>query len=156
MAYASIADMVLRYGNNEIARASTPDGVDVGQIVPEPVVAALEDASAVIDGYLRKRYRVPLDVAPTEVQLACCRLARYSLSTGGERQPAEQTQKDQEATMRWLKDISLGHVLLDLQEVAVGQESFAAVHSRRDRLSDRADELGMYDGYGGGFWGGPI
>jgi phage gp36-like protein len=149
MAYATIADMVLRFGEAELIRATTPDGAEAVAIVPAPVHVALREASAVIDGYLRKRYRVPLDLAPDEINRACCHLARYDLSLGGERSPSEQTTKNRDDMISWLGRISRGEVLLDLAEVAPGEESFATMQTRRDVFSDRGEERGGF----GGFWG---
>lgn len=149
MAYASIADMVLWFGEREIARASTPDEMPVAGVVPAPVTSALENASAIIDGYLRRRYQVPLAVAPSEISRACGTLARYDLLTGGSRQASEQIRDDRKEAMAWLRRISEGTVLLDLQEVSQGDESFATMQSRRDVFSDRQGHEG-----GGGFWDG--
>lgn len=148
MAYASIADMVLRFGEAEMIRATTPDGAEAVAIVEAPANKALEDASALIDTYLRKRYRVPLDLPTSEINRACCMLARYDLSLGGERSPSEQTLKTRDDVVSWLNRIARGEVLLDLAEVAPGDESFATMQSRRDVFSDRQD----HDGFGG-FWG---
>jgi phage gp36-like protein len=154
MAYASIDDMVQRFGEAEMIRASTPDGAEAVAIVPPKICAALDDASAIIDTYLRKRYRVPLDVAPAEITRACCIIARYDISTGGQRQAAEQVEKDRDAIMSWLGKIAAGSVVLDLKEVAPGDESYATTQSRTPMLSDGqfGPGNGGYQGCGG-FWG---
>lgn len=131
MAYATVADMIERFGEAEMIRVSTPDGADMVAVVCEPVEAALREVSAVIDSYLRKRYRTPLDVAPDEVTRACCILARYELSTGGQRQPTETMTAARKETIDWLSLIARGTVLLDLQEVDIGDQSFAQTESRR-------------------------
>ena len=155
MAYASVDDMVLRFGEAEMIRATTPDGAEAVAIVPGKLCAALDDASAIIDTFLRKRYRVPLDVAPAEINRACCIIARYDVSTGGERQPAEQVEKDRDAVISWLGKIAAGSVVLDLKEVAPGDESYATTQSRNPVFSDGMPGSGgcdSYQGYGG-FWG---
>ncbi len=96
MAYATIADMIDRFGESEMIRLSTPDGADLVAVVPDPIDRALDEASALIDTYLRRRYRMPLTVAPPEVRRACCILARYDLSTGGQRNPSDQVQAGQQ------------------------------------------------------------
>ncbi len=111
-------------------RMSTPEGQDMVAVVDAPIEAALEENSAIIDGYLRKRYNVPLDVAPAEIKRACCILARYDLSVGGNRQAADQTIKDRDGVMAWLKQIAAGQVLLDLQQVAGGDDSYATMRDR--------------------------
>lgn len=148
MAYATIQDMVLLCGEAEMIRATTPDGAEAVAIVKAPLLKALENASGMIDTYLRKRYRVPLDLPTPEINDACCKLARYSLSTGGERNPSEQIKISRDETVQWLDRIASGKVLLDLAEVAPGDESFATMESRRDVFSDRGDHGGGH----GGFW----
>jgi phage gp36-like protein len=150
MAYATVADMVLRFGAAEMIRASTPDGAEAVAVVDAPICQKLDDASALIDTYLRKRYRVPLDVAPAEVSRACCLLARYDLSTGGERQPSELVRTDREEVISWLGKIARGEVVLDLAEVAPGDESFATFQSRPQVYQDQAP---VCDGFGGAFYG---
>lgn len=154
MAYATVEDMIIRYGAAEITRLSTPDGVDATGPIPEPINVALVTASALIDTYLRKRYRVPLDVAPVEIQWACCTLARYDLSTGGERSPGEIARKDREDTIGWLGAIASGRVLLDLAEVAPGLESYATMQARRPMLGGAPGEDFGFGCNTFGFWEG--
>lgn len=151
MAYATVAEMVLKFGETEISRASTPDETPVAGVVSTPVNSALESASAMIDGYLRKRYLVPLSVAPTEVKDACLTLARYTLLTGGGRHASDQVIADKKDVLAWLDRIALGRVLLDLQEVAVGEESFALEH-HREPVFGRREGRGGDDDYGNGDW----
>ncbi|MHB1305349.1 MAG: gp436 family protein [Acidiphilium sp.] len=131
MSYASVADMVDRFGQAEMIRLSTPDGAAMVAVIGEPVERALDDASALIDTWLRKRYRMPLTVAPPEIRRACCLLARYDLSTGGGRTPSEQTVTERQETISWLRAIGAGTALLDLAEVAVSDESYATQQSRQ-------------------------
>jgi phage gp36-like protein len=154
MAYASVQDMVDVYGAAEMIRASTPDGAEAVAVVAAPIQAALDDASAIIDTYLRKRYRVPLDVAPPEIARACRTLARYDLSLGGERNPSEQVQKTRDEVMVWLDRIAMGKVVLDLSEVAPGDESYATYSQRDPVFSDTLS--GGSCVIGDTFWGGPI
>lgn len=130
MAYATIADMIDRFGEAEMIRLSTADGVDLVAVNNEPIERALDDASALIDTYLRRRYRMPLTVAPSEVRRACCILGRYDLSTGGQRNPSDQVKDGQQQTISWLKAIAAGTVHLDLDEVAVGDQSYAQSTAR--------------------------
>lgn len=131
MAYASIQDMIDRFGQVEMIRLTTPADQDMDTVQAYPVLRALEVASAKIDGYLRRRYAVPLELVPAEVQDAACRLARYDLSTGDNREASERATQDRKDTIAWLTQIAKGEVLLPLSEVAPGDESFAQVRTRR-------------------------
>lgn len=130
MAYAGVQDMIDRFGQVEMIRVTTPADQDMDTVQTEPVLRALDDASVLIDGYLRRRYQVPLDLVPAEVRRACCLLARYDLTTGDNRDASERVLNDQKATLAWLKQVSDGTVLLPLAEVAPGDQSFAQVQTR--------------------------
>ena len=158
MAYASVADMVARFGQAEMIRASTPDGAAATVVVQAPISQALDDASALIDTYLRKRYGAPLDIAPPEISRACCMLARYDLSLGGEREASEQIKKTREETISWLKLIAKGEVDLDLAEVNTGDESFSAYQTRTQVFNDQDPDNCATDSTGGGsqFWSGGL
>lgn len=75
MMYASLADLVARFGEDEVAQISNRAG---GHTVNGPVAQqALEDASAEVDGYVGTRYRFA-DSPPLLVRITCD-LARYRL-----------------------------------------------------------------------------
>jgi phage gp36-like protein len=130
-AYACVQDMITRFGETEMIRLTTPSGQDMDAVIIEKAEAALADASAFIDTFLRKRYEVPLDIVPPEIGRACGILARYDLYLGEDKQPSEQVKITRDETVRWLERIALGQVLLDLTEVAAGDNSFAQVSTRR-------------------------
>lgn len=130
MAYAAVQDMIERFGAAEMVRLSTPDGEDMETVVAAPVESALDSASALIDSYLRKRYRVPLDVSLPELREGCMKLARYGLAQGGDREPSAQMKEARDETVSWLRDVSTGKALLDLEEIAPGDNSFAQVSTR--------------------------
>lgn len=155
MAYASVADMIDRFGQAEMIRMTTPDGAEMVGVVSEPIDRALDDASALIDTWLRKRYRMPLTVAPPEIRRACCLLARYDLSTGGGRTPADQTVKEREETIAWLRSIGAGNALLDLAEVSVSDQSYAT-QSSRSAVYGTDGPVGGCAAQTGGFWDGGV
>jgi phage gp36-like protein len=130
-AYASVQDMITRFGETEMIRLTTPSGQSMDVVVTEKADAALADASAQIDTYLRKRYEVPLDIVPAEIVRACCILARHDLYLGEDKQPSDQVKLTRDEVVRWLGEISLGKVLLDLTEVAAGDNSYAQAQTRR-------------------------
>ena len=130
MAYAGVQDMIDRFGQVEMIRLTTPADQDMDTVQTDPVDRALEDASALIDGYLRRRYQVPLDLVPAEIRRAACVLARFDLSTGDNREASERAAQDYKGVLSWLTQISKGEVLLPLAEVAVGDQSFAQVQTR--------------------------
>ncbi|WP_270682326.1 gp436 family protein [Aeromonas sp. QDB51] len=85
MSYASVSDMVTRFGEAELLRlAMTP----AGELDDAAITVALQDASALIDGYLAGRYPLPL----AHVQIA----KRY------------------EAALAFLKSVGKGELALGL------------------------------------------
>jgi phage gp36-like protein len=158
MSYATVDDMVTRFGAAEMIRASTPDGAPAVALIPAPIQAALDDATSLIDGYLRKRYRVPLDLAPQEINAACCILARYTLATGGERNPSDQVKADRAEKLAWLKLVAQGGVSLGVEEIAPGGESYAQQRTRGQVFQDQEPltncGFGGGAGFDGGFFGG--
>lgn len=141
MAYASVQDMIDRFGAQEIARLSTPADLVLGGVVTERVESALERVSATIDSYIRQRYETPLAVAPIEIASACMDMARYDLATGDGKTAAEEVKDRHRQAMEWLRDIARGTVKLDLNEVAIGTESYAQVSIGGD--GDRQSPFGQ-------------
>ena len=134
MAYATAADMIARFGTEELIRISTPAGQDMDGVVAEVVMAALHDASALMDSYIRRRYRTPLDVAPLEVVAMCCNIARFNLATGDGKTCSDEVKARNDRAERWLRDIAKGDVRLDLEEVAPTTEETADVYIGRQAV----------------------
>jgi phage gp36-like protein len=130
MPYATVDDMVRRFGSTEMIRLTTPSDQEMDGIVQTVALTALETASARIDSYVRRRYRTPLDVPPPEIVAVCCDLARYELGTGDGKTTSEEVRLRAKDATAWLQDISVGKVVLDLEEVAIGNESYSQVQVR--------------------------
>ena len=77
MAYATISDLITRFGQEAIDQLATRGDGDAADA--EVVAKALSDATDEIDGYLRGRYPLPLDPVPSLVNLWCATIARYRL-----------------------------------------------------------------------------
>lgn len=103
MAYASVDDLVARYGTAELrqltddAKAGVPDADKMGR--------ALADASGVVDGYLAGRYRLPLAGKPDALVRANCQIARWLLYRT---QRPEHVQQDYDQALAWLRDVAKG------------------------------------------------
>lgn len=132
MAYATVNDLVLRFGATEIIRLTTPSDQELDGIVPAVATTALESASAFMDGYIGRRYQVPMEIPPPAITDNCCDIARFKLSTGDQKTCSEEVRMRHTDALRWLQDISLGKVVLDLAEVTEGDESYAQVSVGRE------------------------
>ena len=77
MTYATQADLETRFGTEELAQRT--DRIN-GSVIDASVISrALADAEAEIDGYLAKRYQLPLATVPAVLGRIACDLARYYL-----------------------------------------------------------------------------
>lgn len=108
-AYATLTD--LRRLASEARLVDLTDRAEVATgTVDEAIVAqALEDASALIDGYLAGRYTLPLATVPPVLRQVCARLAYYGLHI--EHVP-EKVAEDRKADLRWLERVASGAVTL--------------------------------------------
>ncbi|MFC3875318.1 gp436 family protein [Neisseria musculi] len=77
MAYATVGDMVARFGDLEVIQIT--DRNQDGEIDDDVARVALEDATAEIDAYLGRFSRPFADTPPILVRL-CCDIARYRLT----------------------------------------------------------------------------
>lgn len=130
MPYATTADLIRRFGQQELVRLTTPAGEDMDGVVVVTAEAALNEASALMDSYLRRQVRTPIDLAPPEVAMFAADIARHILSTGDGKTPGDEVQRRYDAAMRWLRDVASGAVKLDADEVVAGDESFAQMRER--------------------------
>jgi phage gp36-like protein len=109
MAYATQADLETRYGADAVLTAADRDGD--GTADAAAIERALSGASEEIDGYLAKRYALPLAEVPGLVRDLCERLAFARLHTFT---VPEAVQAEADKARRTLKDISDGTVELSL------------------------------------------
>ncbi|HHQ4570152.1 TPA: gp436 family protein [Aeromonas veronii] len=108
MNYATSADLLTRFGEGELLRlAMTPSG----ELDQATLQLALDDASALIDGYLAGRYPLPLAHVPSALVPICADIARHRLY--GEQAP-EQIAKRNEAALAFLKSVGKGELALGL------------------------------------------
>lgn len=107
MSYAALADLVERYGEDEILRLSDREGT--GEINDDIVNKALEDATAEIDTYLSGRYNLPLSPVPKVIKRLACDIARYLL---WEDRASEEVRKRYEDVKRMLEQMANGLIVL--------------------------------------------
>ncbi|WNJ89166.1 DUF1320 domain-containing protein [Bosea sp. 685] len=136
MPYATVQDMIGRFGETEMLRLSSVDGLLPETVSEAPVQQAISDADAIIDSYLRKRHSVPLGQVPQVITRAACVLARYELMTGGDREPATQVKEDRKDTIAWLVKIAEGTVTLE--------DVIPIVASSTARTQDRERMFGVF------------
>ncbi len=108
MPYATLQDLVDRFGYEQLAQLSDRDAaVTVDEVV---VGRALADADAEIDGYLVALYALPLASVPALLVRMACDIARYRLF--GDR-VTEQVRQLYTDAVRDLKAIASGAIKID-------------------------------------------
>lgn len=114
MNYASQDQLVERYGNQLLVdltdRATPPSGA----IDADVVTRALDDTNALIDGYLKGRYLLPLATTPPLLTDLAQQIAIYKLH---KQMVSDKIQRDYDGAIATLKQIANGIVRLDVAGV---------------------------------------
>ncbi|MGH8782066.1 gp436 family protein [Paraburkholderia sp.] len=128
MSYATTADVQARYLERDLISLTdeTNQAVDMTRLQ-----AALDDASAEIDGYLCVRYVLPLvDIdlgtpvpVPTLLVRACCDIAVYGLQTLRPKDDVEDARRRYDGWIRMLRLMSTGDVQINAK-LLPGQATF--------------------------------
>jgi phage gp36-like protein len=106
MTYATVQDMVDRFGETEMIRLSRPEDRDATTVLAAKVELAIADACGQIDDYLRGR-------PEKSIVRATCVLARYDLAKGERTDPTEPMRLDRKEVIAWLDGIAAGRINID-------------------------------------------
>lgn len=117
MTYATRQDLERFYGTDEVSQRESA-------LPPGAVDNALQNADALIDGYLVGRYSLPLTAVPPNLPQVACAFARYTLM--GE-SATERARDDRKDGIAWLRDVQSGRVLLQAAAPTPGNEPGAMV-----------------------------
>lgn len=109
MTYATLQDLIDRYGEDELIQLSDRAEPPAGAIDPAIVSKALTDATELVDGYVAGRYRVPLSPVPGMIQRLVCDIARFFLHDD---RSTEAVKDAYQAALKALRDISAGVITL--------------------------------------------
>lgn len=129
MAYASLPDLIARFGEAELAQVADTD--NTGEIDPALVNRALGDADAEIDAALIGRYALPMTAAPVLLARIACDLARESLYSDA---PTELVTERAKRARDMLAQIAKGVMRLDAPAAA----SADSVQGLTEMVSGRA------------------
>lgn len=111
MAYATTADLDGAYGVERIDMLADMRGLGVRDAVK--ITRALDDASALIDGYISQRYALPLPSVPAVLREACLSITVYKLATDPAAL-AEDMRARYEDALRFLRDVAGAKAALGL------------------------------------------
>ncbi|MBT9431355.1 DUF1320 domain-containing protein [Candidatus Sodalis endolongispinus] len=107
--YASLEDMVLRFGEREVRTLTDRD--NTGEIDAAVLAGGLQAAVDEINGYIGGRYTLPLPVVPSNLRGIACDIARYRL-TGTERVCTDEIRDRYRDAIRYLENVANGRVTL--------------------------------------------
>jgi phage gp36-like protein len=117
----------------------------------DQVQQACEDAGDLVDGYLRRRYSLPLSAVPSILVRMSAAIARHYLHLGGDRQPTDQVKAGHDAAVAFLKDVAAGRADLgiDVAGAEPVQDSRGIVAGPGEARSVTTADL---DDYRRGLW----
>ena len=125
MEYATVQDMVARFGELELIQLTDLDNIPPSVIDETRVTVKLSDAQAFVDGYVGQCYRLPLSgclkpaiipggdpvyVAPPVLTRLTCDLARYYLYD--DLAPENEVYRRYQAAVKELDAIASGRAVL--------------------------------------------
>lgn len=143
MAYASLQDMIDRFGADELVQLTDRTNRPASTIDAGVVAAHLTDAENLANSYLAKRYRLPLDPVPEILTRIVCDIARATLHgrTLETDDPVAQAKAD---AVAWLKDVAKGLVQLEAEGLAPDQPGSGTVQvSGPDRVFSKDSLAGL-------------
>ena len=141
MAYTTQADLITLYGEQMLLGLTDIGMPASGQIDPDMVARAISDADAMIDGYLRERYVVPLASPPPEISAISAAIAIWKLHAF---EPGKKIETDYRDARETLKDIAKGLNKLDVTTVTpVTTGSTGAMITDRERPLTEANMKGF-------------
>jgi phage gp36-like protein len=119
MAYCTLAQMLVQYGEPMLRDATDRADAATGDVDEAAVERAIASADALIDGYLKVRYALPLGDTPALVNELSMTIALYKAHP---RVADEKVQRDYDNALKLLTQISKGDIKLD----AAGAEPASA------------------------------
>lgn len=136
--YATQQNLSERFGDETLVQLADRDGD--GQADTGVLDQVLGDAAALIDGYVKVRYGLPLASTPPLLRALALDVAFYQLHPHGAPEEVRHRYKDALATLR---DLAAGKVDLDVAGEAPASEPSTGEVVAPDRTFSR-DDLGGF------------
>ena len=131
MPYTTLSALTNRFGERMLVELTDRDELATGQVDTDVVDQAIADTDAMIDGYLHRRYALPLSDVPPLVASLALDIAIYKLHVY---QAPDKIVEDYKAAVRSLDGISSGSIRLPVAGAEVeGSGSSGARVTDRDR-----------------------
>ena len=123
MSYATQADMVSRFGEEELIELTDRADPPLGVIDAAVLADAIADADAMIDSYIGRRYALPLATVPAVLVQVACALTRKALFKD---LPPDEVVANHKDAMRYLENVSRGVAELGVAGVEVAADTTGA------------------------------
>lgn len=114
MPYCTLLQLQDRYSERLLIQLSDREDVAATEIDTAMIDRAIADADAVIDGYLKPVYALPISTVPKLLTSISIRLSIYNAHSNV---ASEKITNDMKSAMAELRDISTGKIKLDLDGV---------------------------------------
>lgn len=124
MPYATMADIVDLYGQDELDKVAPRD--EAGDVNEDAVEKACERATGEIDGYLGGRYTVPLSQVSQQLVQICVDIAMYRMPLSLDMQTAEHRLRYEDA-IKFLTSVATGKISLNMPELELNAEGEKAM-----------------------------
>ncbi|MFN3985735.1 MAG: gp436 family protein [Rhodocyclaceae bacterium] len=136
--YATVQDLIDRFGEREIAQITNRTGLDVIDV--DAAELALADANAEVHSYIATRYPVPFDPVPQLIVRLVCDIARYRLYDDAVPEEIRNRYTD---AVRILGRVASGEASFGVAEASPSHAQTAQVVSRPHSLFGRRPNGGL-------------
>ncbi|WP_299370430.1 DUF1320 domain-containing protein [uncultured Tateyamaria sp.] len=131
MSYTTLSELSERYGADFLVGLTDRGEVATGQIDADVVDRAILEAQATIDGYVKRRYVLPLTPVPALIATLARQITIYTLHVY---EPNPKITAEYEAALRQLREIASGVIALDAEGATPAQtDSGGAQVTDRER-----------------------
>ncbi len=138
MAYCTQAELVERFGTNFLIELSDRGDTPAVAIDSDLITRAISDADAMIDGYLKPIYSLPLVSTPNQITDLSLSIAIYKAHGNV---VSDKIKEDYKTALMQLKDIGMGRIKLDVAGVEPeGSGSSEVITNEKDQVMS-ADTL---------------
>ncbi|HUO06573.1 MAG TPA: phage protein Gp36 family protein [Candidatus Binataceae bacterium] len=144
MSYATSSDMIGRYPNRDLVQLTNEDPT-AATINTAPIVQALADASAEIDGYLECRFALPLSDPPATLNRLCTDIAMYRLQSLRPLHDLADARRRYDDAIATLQKVAAGELTIGL--ATDGKEPPTAADSEIVKGAKRIFGRGRLKGY---------
>ena len=130
MAYTDLQSLTDRFGERLLIELTDRADVATGVVDTAVINAAIADTDALIDGYVARRYALPMATVPPLIKSLALDITIYKLHVYS---PSDKIAEDYKAAIKSLEGISTGSIRLP----SAGQETPGSGSSGA-RVTDRA------------------